>query len=155
MKKYKIRFAVFLILACLVIAFMFYNSTRTGAESNQISKGFMSKILALIDPSGTINTEVFHRFIRKAAHFTEFFALGVCLVGMTFAVYDGKNRMFLFFPPFFALLCAVIDEYLQSFTSRSCEVKDVLIDFSGAITGILISLMIGTFARKRKSRNKR
>ena len=43
---------------------------------------------------------------------------------------------------FFALLCAVADEFLQSFTGRTSSVRDVLIDFGGAVSGLLLSMLL-------------
>ena len=43
---------------------------------------------------------------------------------------------------FFALLCAVADEFLQSFTGRTSSVRDVLIDFGGALCGMLLTMLV-------------
>lgn len=43
---------------------------------------------------------------------------------------------------FMILSVAVMDEYLQSFVARTSSVSDILIDFSGGMTGILILYLI-------------
>ena len=51
-------------------------------------------------------------------------------------------------PLFFGLLTAVIDETIQLYVpGRSSSVKDVLLDFSGVLTGLFIALLILLFFR--------
>ena len=79
--------------------------------------------------------------VRKAAHFIEFFLLGVCFSGL-FAIikfYLAKDLVPYSF--FCVLLIAVIDEYIQSFTGRTSAVSDVWIDFFGAICGIFFVIL--------------
>lgn len=152
MKKTQIRFLIFAILAVLVLAFIFTNSMKTGEESNDISSGVMETILKIIDPQGRLNRYYFHIFVRKAAHFIEFFTFGVCLCGMSLSVLDETHRLYAALTMFVALFAAVIDEFIQSFTSRSSSARDVLLDFAGAFTGVLVAFLIGKLRRKRKAK---
>ena len=84
-----------------------------------------------------------HKFVRKAAHFIEFAALGGCIGLFT----DGVTRRFwqswaVFMPLFVILLTGVVDEFIQSFSDRTSMVKDVLLDFSGGLFGLLCAGML-------------
>ena len=85
--------------------------------------------------------------IRKSAHFFEYGVL-VVLIGslLYYYGYTWMNRII--YALFMVLLCAVLDEYFQSFVDgRNSSVKDILIDFSGAIVGCLfLELMMITNA---------
>lgn len=154
MKKTHIRFIIFAVLSILVLIFIFYNSTRTGEQSNETSLGLMDFILSIIDPQGKLDTKIVHFVVRKAAHFAEFFAFGLCLCGMALAVLDDTERFYASFSLLVALLAAVIDELIQSFTSRTSSVKDVLLDFAGSFTGVIIAFLIGKIRRSHKAKAK-
>ena len=52
---------------------------------------------------------------------------------------------------FVPFLAAAIDETIQIFTGRGAQIKDVLLDFTGALTGILFTaLLIWKVLDKRK-----
>jgi VanZ family protein len=79
-----------------------------------------------------------HLLVRKAAHVTEY----AILTGLLFRALRGVVggfwwRAAIAFVP--ALIFAPVDEYHQSFVpSRTSSPYDVLIDYCGAILGILI-----------------
>ena len=56
------------------------------------------------------------------------------------------------YPVFMILFCllstAVVDEFIQSFTGRTSNVKDILIDFSGAVVGVLLAVCIAAVVRR-------
>ena len=154
LKKTQIKFIIFAILALAVLAFIFFNSTRPGDESNDISKGVMDYILKIIDPNGVLNTRIVHYIVRKSAHFIEFMVFGVCLCGMAVAVLDETHRLYAALTLLVALFCAVIDEFIQSFTSRTSSPRDVLLDFAGSVTGVLIAFLISFVIRKKQKKKK-
>ncbi len=79
--------------------------------------------------------------IRKSAHFSLFAMLGF-LVSMSV----GRRRLFSLSSAGVMLFCflyAVSDEIHQSFVpGRSCEFRDMMIDTSGSLTGMLASMAI-------------
>lgn len=82
-----------------------------------------------------------HYIVRKSAHFFEYGVLG----GLAFWMFQGFRSTFwnqVIYSLFMILSVAVMDEYLQSFVARTASVSDILIDFSGGITGILILYLI-------------
>lgn len=94
--------------------------------------------------------------IRKSAHFSLFAMLGF-LVSMSV----GRRKFFSITSAgvvIFCFLYAVSDEFHQSFVpGRSCEFRDMMIDTSGAVTGMLISMVIMFIFRKisQKRKNKK
>lgn len=124
------------VLSILIIIFIFNNSLQTGtisSEASQFVLDFCNNILSFFN----INFTIQGVFIRKLAHFIEFFLLGF-FVMMSFNSFFKFTFHILGFPLFICLLIPVIDEYIQSFVvGRSSLVSDVLIDFAGAFTGII------------------
>ena len=55
----------------------------------------------------------------------------------------------------FCLLYAASDEIHQIFSNRGASVKDVMIDFAGAVTGILLLRAILGMIRAAKRRRER
>jgi hypothetical protein len=51
---------------------------------------------------------------------------------------------------FASLLCGVLDEFLQSFTGRGTSVRDVMLDFGGALIGIVCAPAV-TFENNKKT----
>ncbi|GAE33201.1 VanZ family protein [Halalkalibacter akibai] len=93
-------------------------------------------------------------FIRKAAHFSFFFALGF-LTYRALLASSCKKRTSYVIALIFNLLYAISDEVHQAFTpSRSPLVEDVILDFSGGITGVTLALLLYCFIDIRKSKNK-
>ena len=84
-------------------------------------------------------------YIRKVAHFTEYAILGVLVARALFL--NGAPH-----PALALVICAVyacLDEFHQFFVSgRSMELRDVCIDSSGALFGILV-YVLGRTALKR------
>ena len=78
--------------------------------------------------------------VRKAAHFTEYFILGV-LSTVTVLHMTWKRRWVCGLG--FCVAIACLDECLQLFVSgRSGKVIDVLIDGAGALVGLLIVYLV-------------
>ena len=96
-----------------------------------------------------INIETFSQIVRKLAHFTEFFLLGV-LWYVIYMKYFNKAKLIIVVL-IHGLLSAIADETIQLFVDgRSGEIGDVLIDFSGVI---LASIMMYFIFRLREKRS--
>ena len=96
-----------------------------------------------------INIETFSQIVRKLAHFTEFFLLGV-LWYVIYMKYFNKAKLIIVVL-IHGLLSAIADETIQLFVDgRSGEIRDVLIDFSGVI---LASIMMYFIFRLREKRS--
>ena len=102
--------------------------------------------------------------VRKAAHFTEFFVLGILLCAGCRAVFDAKamapagcqkspaikgrteptlrvqkRSPAIAIAAGIGLITAICDELIQlGVPGRSCQITDMLLDFCGVLTGALI-----------------
>ena len=86
-----------------------------------------------------------HDLLRKIAHFGEFGILGFFLTGM----YWNRGNFKLLQPVRAGFFAAFCDETLQLFIpGRSGEVKDVWIDFSGALCGCLFLWLLLKLTKK-------
>ena len=133
------------ILLVVTLCFIWGNSMQDKAESANIS----GRVTAWLNSIGIPATEY---FVRKSAHFCEFGLLGVELM-LLFWLRSGLHMQNCCNAAFAALLTAVTDETIQIFSGRGSQVQDVVLDFSGAVTGILfVSLMI-SLIEKRKQKN--
>ena len=73
--------------------------------------------------------------IRKSAHFFEY-GLLAGLLAITFYLLKQSKLNLVIYSLFITLMCAVGDEFYQSFIGRGSNVRDIVIDFSGALFGI-------------------
>jgi len=126
------------------VLFIWGNSLLPGSVSGAIS-GFVRDIIALIFPMGSDDPDSGHGLLRKLAHFMEFACLGA-LFGWLFGMLGKPFPIAL--PCGFAVAC--IDETIQLFVpDRGPAFKDVLIDTSGALLGIVLLFLGYTICKKR------
>ncbi|MBA3833078.1 MAG: VanZ family protein [Chthoniobacterales bacterium] len=121
----------------LWMALMFFGSTD--AFSAEHTSRYLTPFLRWLDPDiSAAALAQAHLLLRKAAHVTEY----AILSGLLFRALRGLiggfwRRAAVALAP--ALIFAPLDEFHQSFVpSRTSSLGDVLIDYSGAIAGILI-----------------
>lgn len=132
---------LFIIITFFVIGFIWWNSSKNGEESSGISQGVLYEIMQIFARIG-ISTDITEHIIRKLAHFTEFTALGI-LLSIDTVLFLKNMKQYVWIPLFIGLLVALIDETIQLFPiGRSSSVKDVWIDFSGAIFGTILLLVL-------------
>ena len=151
------------VCALLIIAatlFIFSNSLKgpveSGNDSGRVTKAVVDVIESVKgEEIKESEKEDIHHFVRKLAHFLEFAMLAFFV--FTLVVFlSPKCRPYLFpYSLLYGLSVAVTDEFIQSFTGRGSAVKDVVIDFSGFITGCafvyLLSYLVN-FIKIRKNR---
>ena len=145
MKKKKIIVGVLIVLwLCLIWGHSLQPASVSSGESLRILV-----ILRKIFPT-LLAGEQGEFIIRKTAHFTEFFILGVMLcIEFSMELYGVLRRFAI--PSLVGLLVAFIDETIQLFViGRSGEIRDIWIDFAGAMFGTLIVLAIVNNKRGRK-----
>ncbi len=142
-------------ITVLFISFIFFHSTMTGNTSSSESSSVLVIIQNILDAL-CIPITLSELLIRKLAHFSEFAVLGV-LTSITFYVYDRNfkkyiKRLLQMF--FICLATAVIDETIQLYVPGRCgQIPDVLIDFAGAFTGVmLISVILMIIYKKHKNK---
>ena len=141
----RLRLCVALLICNLV--FIWGNSLLPGEISGAFSD-WVKSILAQIftgDQSGPAGGGL----LRKAAHFTEFTALGICLAWLHGMLGKGRLQPFLW-----GVLTASVDETIQRFVpDRGPSVKDVCIDSAGVLMGIIL-LWVGHDYFKKRSTHK-
>lgn len=133
---------IFTVITALIFVFIITRSLMNGNESQAESQGFMEALNVFFSRIGMSLQAVDIGLLRKAAHFTEFFVLGLFL-SITMCKFDISAKGIFFPAAFTTLATAVIDESVQYLSpGRSPQVSDVIIDFAGAITGILLVILI-------------
>lgn len=151
MKKTKLTAAriVMTILTVAAVGFIFGNSLMnaddSSAESGRILE-FINSLLRSVNP----DFELSEFAVRKAAHFTEFAVLGA-LLSVTFRLYVQKSLKAALLAASAGLCTGICDELIQmSSSGRSCEIRDMLIDFSGVVFAALIVFLILRLKDRRK-----
>lgn len=85
--------------------------------------------------------------VRKTAHFTEYFILGLEYAGLQWQDFSWKQAGI---AANGALVTAFLDESIQLVSGRSAEVRDVWIDFAGAAAGIALMAAFHGIPGKRE-----
>ncbi len=129
------------IVVLLYIYFIFSNSMQVAEASNALSRKVTLWIVNHLQTIGLYcDFNVFHGFVRKLAHFSEFAGLGF-LVTLALAVCPLFNSAALNFL-LFLIAIPVADETLQRFIAgRSSQMKDMIIDGSGFLLGGLLGYL--------------
>lgn len=153
------RLAPTLLASLLVLAIMaaiFCFSAQSASESSHLSASFARCLFLFFRPALAVyNDEQWQAlllatglYVRKAAHFTEFFALGVSL-RLWFAAL-GKPRRALLPAWLLATLYAATDELHQMFVDgRGPALLDIGIDSLGALCGAALVALCIVHRRKR------
>lgn len=126
-------------------------SAQTGEESAGLSYRASYGIISFINNIFTLGLSRFNMegrarsyefFIRKAAHFSEYFILALCVM-LPLYVYKVKGRKKGIIAVIFCAIYACLDEFHQSFTAgRSPQFRDVIIDSLGAMAAVGICYAI-------------
>lgn len=135
-------------LLCLNVLFIWGNSLLVREISSAISK-IVGTILSWLFPGPEDLVEgTGQGILRKIAHFTEFFTLGMLL---TWLVGMAGKKPFLI-PALAGLAVACIDETIQIFVpGRGPGVLDVLIDFAGVALGMGALYLCHLWRKKRRT----
>ena len=162
MIKSKRKFIIKLILVLLWLGVIFFfsnsNGEETGVQSQSITKIAITYTLKLtnsinitnIDLSNeeTINKIVdeYHPFIRKLAHFTEYFILAILVLILVKETTLDKKYLFVIL---FCICIATWDEIHQLLISeRQGRIIDVLIDTTGCIAYLIINKLFSIIKKK-------
>lgn len=137
MKRSTLRLWLCGVLIAAVLMFIWGNSLLPGEDSGDLS-GFVGSVLQTLLPFLDLSSERGMHLLRKAAHFSEFAALGF-LLRWLWGMLCHKRLPALALPLVCGTCAAAIDETIQLFSpDRGPSIKDVGIDASGVLTGILI-----------------
>lgn len=143
MNKNRIIAITLTFFAVLITLFIFANSSKVAEESKQQSEGITEAIVEAADGCGVkLDSESVSFFIRKAAHFGEYFILAAVISSAIALMSVNKKLIFLSSVCCFAV--ALCDEFVvQSATAgRSPEMRDCIIDLCGALLAALTVYII-------------
>ena len=131
------------LLLILWMAFIFYMSSCNGNVSSDQS-GTVAYVLHNILGINYSDKLIF--IIRKCAHVSEFFILGILVINLV-SKYNVKHIYLISF--IICVLYSSSDEFHQLFVpGRSGQVTDVLIDLIGVVLGLLFVFLIRCFRKE-------
>lgn len=157
----QIRNCIFLILtiAWMIVIFMFSNSPgdESGQTSREVGRLFCQIFVPGFEEMTLVEQDelalLLDHPIRKLAHFTEYMILGALMVGIPH--FTGNADYWKRGPIIWGIAClyAVSDEVHQLFVpGRDGAVKDVLLDSSGALVGVLLGLVVVRICVRMKNK---
>ena len=140
-RHYRLR----LLLLVLTLLLIWGQSVLPASQSAQESGWFLSlvrpavtAVQALLARAGVVMDASV--LVRKIAHFAEYALLGL-LAYLLFSALRRRGRL-----PRAGVVClaaALIDEAIQRFSAgRGPSLRDVALDFCGALTGILLAALL-------------
>lgn len=138
---------LYILLIIATILFIFSNSLDSKDESSLKSSGvheIINNVLKFLHSPFLLS----EYFVRKAAHFTEFFILGSLLFG-----YTALEKKVVFqneiYACFISCIVAMTDETIQYFSNRGSMLLDVWLDFSAATIAIIFFYCIYILRKKK------
>ena len=145
-----------MVFAWMIVIFML--SAQKSTDSDSLSSGITRFVLNVINrllPRFQIELSAFSHFIRKSAHFIAYLILGILSLH---AIDEEKNPTITWFIKalLICILYAMSDEFHQLYVpGRSGEIRDVLLDSTGSLVGILGSFFIRHRTKKRAENKRR
>lgn len=137
------------VLILLTLA-LIWGHSLLGREASSEESGFVMELLEPVLEMVVGEGNVTEFLVRKLAHFTEFFVLGLEL--LTFFAYRKP-----LFPQAFLLalthgfFAAFLDETFQIFSGRGPMIQDVWLDVCGFAVGASLMLGIMVWTKHRKN----
>lgn len=150
--------------AIFMLYVIFQFSAQPGDVSGNLSYRMTHKLLEITNESFETNwsegeieiyTEMFHPYVRKLAHVTEYFLLAIC-VSFPLYVYRLRGIALMILAGGFCVACACLDEYHQSFVAgRGPSKRDVMIDSIGIFMGVILVRIVCFIGRVTVFRERR
>lgn len=136
------------ILLILWMGIIFYFSSQVATTSDHLSKGIVRRITEFISRGNRQlsyhELETYDNIIRKLAHFTIYFVMGLFCSNALYHLRVKKNYWILI-SIVICILFAISDEFHQAFVpGRGPRIFDIIVDTSGAFLGT----MLYTFLKK-------
>ncbi|SCX76575.1 VanZ family protein [Alkaliphilus peptidifermentans] len=139
----------------LWMGLIFHLSAQPAAQSRELSKGVVDTVVETVErvsPNRAERLDIsrLHFLIRKNAHFFAYLILGMLTINAV-GKSGIKGAKGFALALLICVLYAISDEIHQIYVpGRSGELRDVLIDSSGAAIGIGIYCIAGLLMRRRK-----
>lgn len=160
MLKKRITAAVLIIFSCLwffvICGFSGENSDVSDKTSGRVTNLVLSFCIKgfseLSESEKDALTAKYNPIIRKLAHFTEYAVLGV-LISFVFMCFEQTKKRFCLLSLLLSFISASADELHQFFVpGRACRFTDILIDTSGAASGIFAVFILLLFIKAFKTK---
>ena len=158
--KYKDKVLIILAIIWMGVIFMFSAqvSDESKSSSNKVTSAVVNTVISI--KKENISEEKRQKIIedktfivRKSAHFTEYFILGLILI-LYLQTKEKLTTKYIILAIIFCVLYATSDEIHQLFVDgRSCKIIDILIDTCGsslAIIGFTSIYKLTTNLKKQK-----
>lgn len=127
---------IWLLIATIVgITIFILANSLLGFQASHIFSRWVAGLFG--NPSADI--EKTDMLVRKIAHVGEYALLGAVAMVLFRWAKKNKKRCSIWCVLFSLLAMGVLDEFFQSFSSRTSAVSDILLDFSGGLLGILLT----------------
>ena len=143
--------------ALLMLYIIFSFSAQNGTTSAGLSYKVSYKIISITDKALDLeltDTQIdrgvnkIHYYVRKTAHFSEYFLLALC-VSLPLYVYGVRGFWIMLIAGILCIGFAGLDEIHQMYVDgRVGSLKDVIIDSMGVISGILFIKIFGFIFQK-------
>ncbi|WP_242952204.1 VanZ family protein [Butyrivibrio sp. YAB3001] len=147
-----LSFVPAIIMMCLIFGF----SAQDAKQSSQLSYKVGVKVFSVANETldkgwSQKKIEQLSRrsqfYIRKTAHFTEYFLLAVS-IALPLYVFGIRGLWLVILAGGFCIAFAGLDEFHQSFVAgRSPQKRDVFIDSCGVLLGVVVTRMVGWTGR--------
>ena len=158
--KYLLRFVLkplSFVPAILIVYMIFAFSAQDGTTSSNLSYKVSHELVSVADRALDLDLtdrqisrciSKIHFYVRKIAHFSEYFLLAVS-VAIPLYVYGIRGIWLVLTAEILCAGFAGLDEIHQLFVKgRGASVRDVLIDSCGALIGIIFVRIFGYIGRK-------
>ena len=156
--RYLLMIAI-VVVCCIIFKFSSDVSQASSDKSVKVSGSIIDIFLDgknMTDEEKTAKINEIEHTVRKLAHFSIYFVLGVLLM-LTAQTFKAHNYERFNISVMLAFLYACSDEFHQFFVpGRSAEFRDICIDIIGASIGIILILCIFLIIKLvQKSKNKK
>ncbi len=149
--KTKIAVVISIILVLLWMILIYNFSSADGKKSDNTSKSTLENIIRIFNKNiDNIKIQqivkTYNVYIRKITHYAIYFILGALIYSMYFNInklLNNKLKFVKLISNLTGIIYAILDEIHQFFVpGRSCQIKDILIDSFGVVTGVIFCFLI-------------
>ncbi|MBQ4089589.1 MAG: VanZ family protein [Clostridia bacterium] len=144
--------ALWLLPAALWLIVIFHFSGQSAEESGALSSSIAEKILEPV-PELEIGLTTMDLILRKSAHFG-IFAVEGFLLCMGLQMLRRERRGNALIASAICAILAVLNELHQlTAIDRACSVGDMALDFCGALSGVILAVMVYCTVRELQRRS--
>ena len=143
---------VTLVLIIIWMVTIFFFSSQQARESSSLSEKITNSIIKVLklNPKTQEQIDRIETIVRKLAHYC-IYLIGGILILLHINLYEEKENKKVLLSQLIGSTYAITDEWHQLYVpGRSGEIRDVVIDSLGILTGIVIFLLIKNLKRKKE-----